>query len=92
MEETIKVKPHENNDYVHKKLAAIELHKVQKKLFSACLVGIAGTVVPTIFASFNNWAGAAAAMIFAGVLAIVSTSALRQIKYLEQRYELKKGA
>lgn len=75
---------------VSKKIAAIEAHKRSRSTFFICVMGIAATVITTIFVSISVWAGAAAACIFSGVFAMLAVKAIKDFKYLESAYGLGK--
>lgn len=81
----------ENKDeYIHKKLAAIEAHKRSRSAMFISILGIAGVVVPLVFNTISTWAGSGAAIIFAGMFALLAVRNIKDVKYLEDAYDLGK--
>lgn len=71
---------------ISKKIAAIEAHKRSRSAFFISLLGIAGSVMTAIFVTISTWAGAAAACVFSGVLAMLAVRNLKDTKMLESTY------
>lgn len=78
------------DELISKKIAAIESHKRSRSLFIVCILGIASTVITAIFVSISAWSGAATACIFSGVFAMLGVKAIKDYKYLENAYGLRK--
>lgn len=87
-EEVPEQEPEEQIETIPRKIAAIEVHKRLRTIMFLGFYAVGAAVIPSMFASANAWAGAAAAAIFAGMAAYISAKTIREMKIMEHRYNL----
>lgn len=79
-----------NIELIPKKLVAVELYDTNKKILNLGIIAIAGIIIATIIAIYNDVAGAITAAIISVASSYFIIHARRKMLYLNSKYQLGK--